>query len=539
MKVNEPGINKIQLKIADLWKIEAVETASEPLLWTMVKDGDGQRLTISLKSPLSTNLPTRIQISGRYLGDVSESVDLPELSPLDLTDVLKGDHLLSLRSESPYKVVFLDSGKNPVSPTTADEGKIREIFSTFPAGMTLALRSDQVGMKVRFDKADPAWTARILGEVSLRSGNVREEWTIHCVPPTGVRVDRVLVAFSPEESGERGEPVPWDWGLVSETGNEMTVTELTDSDQHPLKWLPGMRLWEIRLSTSRSVPFDLRVFRDRKWSDRMNIPLIWLPEINGQTAEVRIDSDGLTTIKPLVRRLTPITAKLPTSGDYETEVGEFRYSPRALVADAGGNRPNLRLGFEKDSDPVTKGWCHYYRLESQYLPDGVIRNHLTCFLENAGMKRIRVRLPDPLTISSVFAVWTDGRRSVWFSDEEDERALYVVLPEKRRFVTVSFEYHQKRIPLSLSPRLYPNYPELEIPILSGDWVVWTPPEFASHHSQKDLFRPFPVFQTIGEAALRWAFQPRARRGRCPDRTPATRGSPRPPPSPREPGPRSQ
>lgn len=475
------------LAISKNWDIETVkESASETLYWDVdTSDPNRNWLNLSLKKPFSAERPARLELTGRCLGTSSAQIALEKLWPLDLSRTLSGRHLLSFHASAPYRVRLMNLNGQPLEPTEMNESDLRRFQSRPTAQNLIAYGPASADVQVCLDQANPAYTAAIDARIGCSRGILTEDWRVTCSPPVGGRVDRVLAAFSmsrPTAGIATESPVEWTWNLASEKERTVTAIELSDERRDALGLPNDVVIWEIRLSTSRSVPFEIQASRSRPFDGEVNVPLLMMPDSTSQTAELTLDSDGRGIPNVETERLRSIRPTLPPRGEYESAVAAFRYDPNELRETPGGPELVLTSTAETDDSSLTaRAWCWYYRLDSQFDPNGIVRNALFCSIENHGRREMTVTLPAGLDSESVQAVWADDQRITWYPEKMgDAETVRVVLPEKRRYVALSFEYHYQQESLALKQRLVPKMPKIDMEILSGGWVARIPPEYAGY-----------------------------------------------------------
>ena len=487
------GAMKFSLDLTPDWEIETVKDLDGGTLnWTTARGESANRLDVSLRRPIPTDSTLRLELSGRYLGEIQERMAVDSLIPLDLSRRFDSRHWAAFVAAGQYQIRPVDAVGRPVTLAETDESATREIFSKTPVVSVVSLGNESSGLYVRLDKAAPAYSGALSGRVTVRSETLTEEWSVLCTPPAAGRIERVLLAFY-DSGGPLPDETEWNWSIAGETERMFQVTRLSEEERRFLGLSVRSRVWEIRPVASRSVGFEIRAARTRPIRSEERIPLACLPETDHQSAEVVIASENpippTITTRSVHDRLTP----LPVSGEYETTLGGFSYDPLELRSRSETPEIALTERHGEGVSAMTNAWCWFLRVDSQFEPSGTVRNYLTAFIENAGRPELNITLPDSLGIEAVHAVWADGERLTWYPlSRRNKTALRVVLPAKRRFVTVSLEYHYTRSTLAVRQHLTPRIPELDIKTLSGDWNAWFPPEYAAGPAKSESirFRPF-------------------------------------------------
>lgn len=488
------GAMKFSLDLAPDWEIETVKDLDGGTLnWTILRGESTNRLDVTLRRPIPTDSPLRLELTGRYLGELQERMAVDSLIPIDLARRFDSRHWAAFVAAGLYQIRPVDAMGRSVTLAETDESVTRELFSKTPVAGVVRLGNESSGLYVRLDKAAPAYSGALRGRVTVRSETLTEEWGVLCTPPAAGRIERVLLAFY-DSGGPLADETEWNWSIAGETERMFQVTRLSEEERRSLGLSVRARVWEIRPSASRSAAFEIRAARTRPIRSEERIPLACLPETDHQSAEVAIASENPIPPTITTRRVRDRLTPLPVSGEYETTLGGFSYDPLELRSRA--ETPEIALT-ERQSEAVsavTNAWCWFLRLDSQFEPSGTVRNYLTAFIENAGRSELNVTLPDSLGIEAVHAIWADGERLTWYPlTRRNRTVLRVALPAKRRFVAISLEYHYTRTELAVRQHLVPKIPELDIKTLSGDWNAWFPPEYAAGPAKSESFRFRPFW----------------------------------------------
>ncbi|MDO5567255.1 MAG: hypothetical protein Q4G59_11410, partial [Planctomycetia bacterium] len=499
------------------WEVESVQSeAREELVWEYASEAKTKRLVrVYLKKPFTRDFSFPLRVRLRRLANVVRRLPVNDLSPLDLSDVIAGKHYIRLRSELPYRVRILDwSGIPYETPLSLqNDSTLRQFLSDTSTGSIMTIGDDSAGCSALIEKRTSGYSANLSSHVLVENESMTQTWKIKCIPPTGSRIDRVLVAFrqttanrspqsvTPSEQDKKSpDDLNWKWSLTGEDQQAFEIHELSDDELKALSPPPNTRIWELRLQTSRSVPFDIDVTRLVPMSRSLSVPLVYLPEIPLTRAEILIETTGNdgVTIEPT--QMTRIPVRLAQQNELECIKGAFTYNPseleRTATLDSGQYKPaSLVLGMgKKESVAATRStlWCWFLRFDSQHDAKGVVRNHAMYYLENRGATFCRVTLPANVDFSSVHAVGIDEKRVTWYPETNDgDNIVRVRLPAKQRFFSLFLEFHTTEPPLRKEHRLLPNLPRTDFAVLDGLWRIWLPPEWRADsgntHVKTSLF----------------------------------------------------
>ncbi len=328
----------------------------------------------------------------------------------------------------------------------------------------------------------------------------------------------------------------WKWSLDLESEQAFEVNRLSDEERTSLKLPDGPSIWEIKLKTSRSVPFTVFATRFRPMSKVNSLPLMYLPETKEEQAELKISSLRSDRFKVESNGLKEIPTALFKDTEYETAEGAFRYDPKDLDeslrsdpsvkniflrirrepdrvnSNSSGNEGSLsqgdnkepRTGLSSASDGknsnfgTAHAWCWFVNIDSLYDSKGTVRYSANYYIENRGRDHCRFELPAKIDFSSVIAVWLDNQRVTWFpeTDSNKRNSIRVLLPVRKRFISISLEYCCQEKALGKYQRVYPVIPECELPILSGTWRLRLPQEWCCENdsiNMPQVLSPFPSF----------------------------------------------
>ncbi|MBQ1454534.1 MAG: hypothetical protein IIZ25_01630 [Thermoguttaceae bacterium] len=527
--------DRLEIPIADHWQIETVRGQEGlPLNWVVRENEKGRELILSLRhaaaeaktdtedretSEQATNFPV-IEMVGRYTGEISERLPVDSLVPIDVSKQPFGDHLISFSVPAQYRVRWFDPAGRPMEPRRCDEALTRSLFSNPQSGLALRIGNDTSAVSVEFVREEPSFQGEAHGTITVRNDYVTEQWRFRVTPPASGRVDQVLIAFHHSDAGVFGstwDETEWEWNLAGESEHAFQVTHLSEEDRYALGLGVHAHVWEFRPLTSRSAAFEILAVRSHPLRDDEPFPLPSFLRTDQQVGEIVIAAEETSQINLNPVNLRSIPVPLPKAGEYETALGAFSYDPNRL--DENREPSYITLSGNKESPPRKAAWCWFMRLDTLLEPDQTARNYLSVFLENAGKKDLCVTLPTGITTDSIQEVRINGERATWYP-ESDGAALFseasgqnhpdtkkgnslsVLLPDRERYVTFCLIYSHPCPALEIYQKVTPRVPQLDIEVLSGDWNVWIPPEYAARQTNISgwhaLLRELPDPKTIGQ-----------------------------------------
>jgi hypothetical protein len=305
--------------------------------------------------------------------------------------------------------------------------------------------------------------------------------------------------------------------------------------------------WEIRLAVPQTSAFEFRAVSSIPLSDSIPIPLAALPLAVTQKGEIYIESPKLFQYHVVNSRLKSIPT-VPTEWYRYQEIrSAFRYDPEEEIRFSLQN-PILLQRLTREETPPS-AWIWSLRLDTQYESEGIVKDNAIFLLENYGKDSLKIRLPEGINVGNVHAVWRDDQRISWQPEYENnlkennvkennpadktdkqtnsvtvgqqdslpvkpplQNIVAISLPEGTRFVSVSLEYSHQDIPLSDQRKLEPQYPTVDIPVLSKNWTLWFPPEFevSLRHpvtSKTSGYHSFPLPKAMNYFLVNTRFDP--------------------------------
>ncbi len=473
----------------------AVESARKSL-FVFVNKASKLRVTGRFSLPASGTVPLRNLIPVRIRNPIQSGSNRGTAAAEGTSDIGAGKHLLAVESAAPGRLkLWPGSGQNPI-PIPTNDPMVRERFSgglpSPDSAVFLAdasFRTVQIGL----EPLRLSYTSDVKCNLTLDGGELTQTYRFECFP-TGSRIDRVLVHFSQDSE------VPWVWKTGIDQEKPLTVLEPTKKSLQGTSVPLGGKVLEIRLPTPRSGPFVLTATRRLPIDKLTPIPLAMLPESTVQQTELVIESAYDTNVEVVNTRLKPIPIAAPARNEYQTIRAAFRYDPSRDI-DLSDN-PSLSLRPRKKDRLIASAWVWSLQLDSQFEAGKIVREHATFFIENRGQKQVRITLPQNIRAEDVLAVWVEDERVPWYRNRESKKReendiertsekvfseqthIFLTMPERRRFTAVSLEYSHQAEPLVLRKTLRPDYPEIDLPVLSGTWIVWTPPEFQTFLRKK-------------------------------------------------------
>ncbi|MBQ1278228.1 MAG: hypothetical protein IIY07_06250, partial [Thermoguttaceae bacterium] len=452
VKRDRQDATRFSVPLTPGWEIDAVQTiGDERVAWTREERDGRSFLALSFPTAPPTDGPTRVSLAARFSEHFDQTIAVDRLAPLELSRVLDGAHALALRSESSAQIELTTRAGRPFVPVKTtpkfvfNETLLRDAFAANAGGTRLYLGDQTADAVATLRRQRLNYSAELSGVGELDATNFSTVWTLRCVPTPGSRVDRVLFFVSREDERTIAEESPWSWAFATEPERVFPAAPLSDVEARALDLPPDVAAFEIRLATSRSVPFELRLLKNLPTTDAIEAPLVFLPEAVADAADFVVASPTGLPFRTRAQGLDATLAPPAPNDEFETLQEAFQYAP---VPTPGTEPPRLalELAFYADADSVAENaalaWRWFEKYDAFYETNGSVRNRAVFYLENRGLDSLTLRAPEGFDPATTNAVWVDARRAFWTLETLADGAagIRVPLPPRRRFVCVEIEY---------------------------------------------------------------------------------------------------
>ena len=513
----------VAVPIAKDWAVDSVQTPQgDDCIWKPEADPerDGcSMLHMAFKNPPTPNQPTRVSIAARYQGEIGDKILVDSLRPIDLSDALLGAHALALRSDSASQVQLATKTGRPFVASKNKpnfifgEAQLREA-TTSAAGVARLYFGDQtVGLYASLERARNDYAVDPACNCAISDRALTETWNLHCAPAEGMRVDRVVFFVSPKTvksesyEGTISDNLPWTWSTATEPERVNYATALSREEADALRAPENADAYEIKLPSSRSVPFDLKVFYETPNAPNVDLPLLFFPEASQESAEFVLASNSDQPFKTTTVAMIESTPPVLNSTRYGAQTKAFRYRPTELFTTIENDPEGKESLLENDAVPKISvellasrrsreeldnllpynALCWFESYDSYYQKDGDVDHCASFYIENRGrdylrfyleratsefnvtkqeeneifadgsstfdeeerLTRIRnlILVPKALdaTQRAIRAVWIDDQRAEWFMRNVDSESKEKILFE----ITVRIPTNQKFVCLEI------------------------------------------------------------------------------------------
>ena len=504
----------LNVPLAEHWIIDSVTSYSPPtrtpsaegepvFSWDVLESAQFSApptLSVQLNRPLRPRIPLTLQLSCRFINNSAQNqFRLAELSPLVLPHRYGESHYIAMQVDlTDYSLQTSADAAEFSIPGTLTWGG----HSWAPAGNVYPLNSQTKDIRFDLERTRANYTADISGNVYIDNGEMIQTYRIRCTLIDS-SIERVFVHFTPT-----GKETPqWDWSLtgIPDSSRSLRPRKLSSKElqelmpvfepQNRSEDLERGEVWEIRLGGLQSAPFELSAVSSIPLADSMPISFASLPRASSQRGELTIESPQYLGYRITGAPLPSIPVALPAWNRYQNVRAAFRYDPQEELRRS--QYAPLLLQKRAPEDQGNTAWVWSLRLDSQYEPEGFVRNKALFLVENQGKPALQIALPQGISAADVSAVWRDSQQIPWQYDA-DQRTIAVVLPAGQRFVSIYVEYTYQDMPLGQRRKLRPRSPSADVPILSGSWIAWFPPEFevSGLHDSSDVTKKVSISKTL-------------------------------------------
>ncbi len=473
------------------------------------------RLIVQLRRPLSTDeLPALAnpEQKRRYL--------LSDFMPILVPGSRDGQQLIAFEFGRHYRLVG-DHGRQIATPPPGQE-QIRERFDETPRGTVFSIENSFKEHFLEVESPKPSCRMTAVTHLVLHNGTLTETCRLFCTPAESSLIGRLTVRFS--QAGQADPAAGWTWSLgrESETLQQIKATKITSGDaSSPTE----VEIWDLELTPSRSMPFEMTATRVVAFDAEQAIPLPFFPEIAGVDAYVCIETRDSTLYRVVRNQARAVSRYLPdettpnavslsagtTPGsqsprpsppidDQRAVRGVYRYLADVTVltpkdamlvlepifrvstpADWTDANPTADGTTVSSRNPLSDGTAHIWSLalHSHYHPDGKVVSFAILAVENRMLDRLKIGLPPGVTSEGVRNLWIDRTKTSWscVPGNGSSGELFVKLPPQRRYLTVTVEYALQRDNLHDNSVLEPAMPTFDVPVFSQKWYAWYPPQF--------------------------------------------------------------
>ncbi len=435
--------------------------------------GKGRVLKISLRKALQKGRSIRLIVTSHRPVDFPPDSGIETFRPLQLHEVKTVKELMSAHTDPAHQLKLSGNIELTRLVTESLDPADMNLLEDRTGSLAWAVdaKAGRDAFRLNRTSEKPRFSASIRVEATLKDESLVETYALRCEPESAP-VAQLLVHLSQDRDS------PLDWSVVGEGGAGASATRLSEAEQLVAGIGTGGETWEITLRRPRSVPFEIRASRFSPLGESEPISLASLPEITDQEAILTISSAGAHPIRIHSGNLKTIPNPTLPFDTRSTLQAAYRYEPLRDALAAATPAVTVSLAPTSDGQPTIWAWAMTVR--SQFAADGAVNHQATYFLENVARSEVRLTLPPGTTLHGLSV-----DRRVLASAATAESGSTVItapLPTDNRYPVLTVSYGTKGHRLRTIDRIGAPVPEIDVPVLDRQWIVWIPPGYAAYGS---------------------------------------------------------
>ena len=413
-----------------------------------------------LNRALDADDPLRLVIKGRYLRPpLGRALDINDLAMVRLPAARLRGFQLAVHAVGPYRIELIGGDERSRRDPEELDTDWRNRLTHGPIDLLLALSAEgtSAGMALRPEK--PRYAAEVEVEATYVEGAIQEHYHLRCQPEATHPVGRLLVRLSTSHD------VPPEWTLISSRdARRLVAKRLKDAAQSPAQG----ELWELLIEPPSEQPIEIRGSRNLRAVDsKHRIALLALPEATSQRGKVLVRGLGDSPVRIVNHSLTPTPVPYRSGQAMGIVRACFGYEEIPLGDDENTGHIVLE-GLKSVDHPVAVIWDA--DLHSQYKMDGGGEHVARFLVQNFGLTRMRIQLPDATDIQT----WIDGARTS--QERSADGKLTIPLRDGVYFPVVTVTFRTNGQPFGLLGQVNAPILHADIPVLHRSVTIGLPPE---------------------------------------------------------------
>jgi hypothetical protein len=472
LHVDRGNLPTIYARLQPGWTIDAVQTIPAESLgqWHIDTRDEVPRLELVLNHSAGNSKPLTIVVTGvRRLVEPLESLNRDALEPLHWQNIEVESNLLQLQATGRYELKPSSDLSTIAASDLSDEDQ--QLFAAPAEGQVFDLSAAPPASHVGLTPTAAIDDVDVEYEATLRGDQLQQSYHVLC-RPRGSGIDQLLLYFS-EPLGAVPE---WE---DADSHEPIRAERMPESDPRFGGLPPGGELWTLRLRRLYARPISLVMNLDSPWLERRPVPMVSSPDAATQTGRVTIRSTNNGAPAIAVQGMSP--APLPETSvdgrnraDTRRDCAIYRYEPVHFYQ--AGTAPRLWLGPPTPELDLPGVVTSRARIDSYYAADGSAVHRVACHFECKGSKKLEWKLPGGVRLQSVQLDSITIPPSAIISEGDGVR---MSLPESFSRGILTIELRSVGPPLGRRPQIAAPFPTLNGPVLSGEWNISTPSEFAA------------------------------------------------------------
>jgi hypothetical protein len=473
LQIQRGSLPILRAEVRPNWVVEAVQTIPAETLdaWHVDAEHGRQRLVLQLAPAVREKQELMVVVSGRFQrGGLLEPIQSDALAMLNWHDITTRRSLLSLRTAEPYIIESTDG--LPILAATELTANDQLLFEQLGSARVYDLTEANADAVARIGLKRGNYETDIQIDVACTTKQVLTSYQLVCRPLTS-SVEQLLVSCSEPID----ENVEW---TVKGSGARIAAKRVA-TDNHRVGRQPdGSELWELQLPRPSAKPVEIMATAVQPLSDRVVVPLLSLPEATHHSGRVVlhgprnrplvVEPQGLTPVSPPAASVFPEEDMAP--GEPLRLCAAYRYETSQEESNALRPRLCLRPGVAGQARCTAV--VNQLTLESFVAASGKGKHRATCHLKFDDIERIDVRLPPGAEHVTAKVGDQDIATAVELAASN---TVSINLPREKGRCEVELCFETTLPALTNGSVLQPPLPGVDLPILTGEWIVTLPEGF--------------------------------------------------------------
>ena len=466
-------------------------------------DNERRHLQIQLVHGLSVQQPLRIVLHTRRVAPrLGVPIEMSNLKILRFHNTERGDQLIELRTDDSCRLAFVSTDGTAAIDFADLDAPRRRLFIQ-PATSPVFVLGRDSELVVALGLRQPRFEVDIQTRLVLEPDQTLEQTVIRCVPDDR-GVQRLLVRFS------QPAKTPRRWTLGNADGQTVEAVAPSRQELERFGSTTAGETVAILLPVLQEVPFELWAVQSHEKNETVDLGLVTVPDAAEQSGRIVIEAAPSVPVSISSTRLDAEVPRQPGNGRFTKTRASYRFDPRTDFDLARPIVLSVRAMDENLPRADLVVWSS--RLDSSIATSGRGTHLAQYWLENAGRREFKVRVPTGCRVSNVSV---DG---VAVSRRVEKDALSIPLPPAVRYVEVVVQLQSEGPGLGLTSVRIAHWPEPNAPVVGRQSSIRVPVDyevfasggfsFNSHAENKSwtqrLFGPFgrsPNTEPFGPAEL--------------------------------------
>lgn len=453
----------LSAEILPRWRVTSVAMFPPEVMadWSLEEDPNGSsRLLVMLAGSAAAKGPIQLEVKCQAAStEIPSTIAVSQVQPVRLVGPERNSRLLMIRSSGPRQLKLPWSDRVEMLQDSNLTAAEKRIFSATPKGAIYRVSESAEELRLQVQTEPVEFTAFHRQVVTVGPRRYVEKYSIEVRPRNAV-LSEFVVCFT----SRRNTPPRWR-GDISLSKN--IEARALSPEVAALRGIPeDCEAWLISLPRGVEVPFVIQADRQIDWSEPVSVSLASTPDAASQHGSVEVRTESGTQIEVHNDRLPRSTIVPNDEAGLPPLAGAFYYDPaRELTEDS----PALSVRHPQTRQ-TPLAWAWSAQLQAKLFPSGRALYLLKLRLENHGQDALTLTLPPS---AQFLRAKIDGMS---ISPEVVEGTIRLPLKGITGRPTIEVEFLNESTPGWLFQEWQPEDVQLDVPVLSSEFVAWLPPD---------------------------------------------------------------